>query len=60
MVQSRREARHELLVASDSDIRVKPDYLRRLISPFSPAVGCGHTPRPGLTRELRSGRRAHE
>ena len=36
-----REARHELLVASDSDIRVKPDYLRRVVSPFrDPSVGA--------------------
>jgi ceramide glucosyltransferase len=34
-------ARHELLVASDSDIRVKPDYLRRVVSPFhDPSVGA--------------------
>jgi ceramide glucosyltransferase len=36
-----REARHELLVVSDSDIRVKPDYLRRVVSPFrDPSVGA--------------------
>jgi ceramide glucosyltransferase len=36
-----REAQHELLVASDSDIRVKPDYLRRVVSPFrDPSVGA--------------------
>jgi ceramide glucosyltransferase len=29
-----REARHDLLVISDSDIRVRPDYLRRVVSPF--------------------------
>jgi ceramide glucosyltransferase len=34
-------ARHELLVMSDSDIRVEPDYLRRVVSPFrDPAVGA--------------------
>jgi ceramide glucosyltransferase len=36
-----REARHELLVVSDSDIRVKSDYLRRVVSPFGdPSVGA--------------------
>jgi ceramide glucosyltransferase len=35
------EARHELLVISDSDIRVKSDYLRCVVSPFrDPAVGA--------------------
>ena len=35
------EARHELLVMSDGDIRVKPDYLRRVVSPFrDPSVGA--------------------
>jgi ceramide glucosyltransferase len=27
-------ARYEILVASDSDMRVRPDYLRRLVAPF--------------------------
>ena len=35
-----REASHDLLVISDSDIRVRPDYLRRVVSPFGdPRVG---------------------
>jgi ceramide glucosyltransferase len=35
------EARHEFLVVSDSDIRVKPDYLRSVVAPFrDPAVGA--------------------
>ena len=35
------EARHELLVMSDGDIRVKPDYLRCVVSPFrDPSVGA--------------------
>jgi ceramide glucosyltransferase len=34
-------ARHELLVMSDSDIRVKPDYLRYVVSPLrDPSVGA--------------------
>jgi ceramide glucosyltransferase len=35
------EARHELLVMSDSDVRVKPDYLRSVVSPLrDPSVGA--------------------
>jgi ceramide glucosyltransferase len=35
------EAQYELLVMSDSDIRVKPDYLRGVVSPFrDPRVGA--------------------
>jgi ceramide glucosyltransferase len=30
-------AKHELLVLCDSDMRVEPDYLRRLVAPFRPA-----------------------
>jgi ceramide glucosyltransferase len=34
-------ARHELLVMSDSDIRVNPDYLRCVVSPFrDPSMGA--------------------
>jgi ceramide glucosyltransferase len=32
-----REARHELLVMSDSDIVVEPDYLRAIVAPFRDA-----------------------
>jgi len=36
-----REARYPILVISDSDIRVQPDYLRALASPFrDPQVGA--------------------
>jgi ceramide glucosyltransferase len=34
-----REARHELLVMSDSDVRVTPDFLKRLAREFHPRVG---------------------
>ncbi len=41
------EARHEILVISDSDVRVKPDYLRTVVSPFRNlqvgAVTCLYT-----------------
>lgn len=34
-------ARHELLVISDSDVRVEPDYLREVVKPFAdPLVGA--------------------
>ena len=35
-----RQARHGVLVMSDSDIRVRPDYLRTMVAPLAdPAVG---------------------
>jgi ceramide glucosyltransferase len=34
------EARHEILLVNDSDIRVEPDYLRRVVAPLAdPSVG---------------------
>jgi ceramide glucosyltransferase len=32
-----KEARHELLVMTDSDVRVPPDYLREVVAPFADA-----------------------
>ena len=61
------EARHDLLVISDSDIRVTPEYLKTVVAPFrDPQVGavtCLYTgspdgPLPGVrTRDASWGRR---
>jgi len=40
LAQMVREARHEFLIVNDSDIRVEPDYLRRVLAPLTdPKVG---------------------
>jgi ceramide glucosyltransferase len=40
LIQMAREARHENLIVSDSDIRVPSDYLRRVMTPLAdPAIG---------------------
>ncbi len=35
------QAKHDLLVLCDSDMRVEPDYLRRLVAPFRPGQAQG-------------------
>jgi ceramide glucosyltransferase len=40
LAQMARQARHEHLIVNDSDIRVEPDYLRRVLGPLAdPKVG---------------------
>lgn len=41
LVRMANEARHEVLVINDSDVRVKPDYLRTVVAPLQdPNIGC--------------------
>ncbi len=41
LVRLAQEARHELLVINDSDVRVEEDYLRDVVAPFANSkVGC--------------------
>ncbi len=40
LAQMVREARYELIIVNDSDIRVEPDYLRRILAPLNdPKIG---------------------
>lgn len=40
LVHMMRHAKHDVLVLSDADIRVRPDYLKQMVAPLSdPAVG---------------------
>jgi ceramide glucosyltransferase len=46
-----RHARHNVLVMSDGDIRVRPDYLRAMVAPLAdPAVGLTTTLYRGVAR----------
>jgi ceramide glucosyltransferase len=37
-------ARHDLVVVSDADVRLRPDYLRMIVAPLAdPSVGCATT-----------------
>jgi ceramide glucosyltransferase len=41
MIGGLKHARHEYLVISDSDVRLRPDYLKTIIAPLeNPEVGC--------------------
>ncbi len=44
MIGGLKHARHDILVISDSDILLKPDYLKTIVAPLSdPEVGCACT-----------------
>jgi ceramide glucosyltransferase len=37
-------ARHDVMVVSDADVRLRPDYLKTIVAPLAdPAVGCATT-----------------
>src|SRR5581483_11717991 len=41
LVGGLKHARHDILVISDSDVRLRPDYLKTIVAPLAdPAVGC--------------------
>jgi ceramide glucosyltransferase len=52
LVHMVRQARHGILVMSDSDIRVRPDYLRAMVGPMADPEG---DPRVALTTTLYRG-----
>jgi ceramide glucosyltransferase len=44
MIGGLRHAKHDMLIISDSDVRLRPDYLKTVIAPLAdPAVGCACT-----------------
>jgi ceramide glucosyltransferase len=44
MIGGLRHARHDILVISDSDVLLKPDYLKTIVAPLNdPGVGCACT-----------------
>jgi len=44
MIGGLRHARHDILVISDSDVLLRPDYLKTIVAPLSdPNVGCACT-----------------
>jgi ceramide glucosyltransferase len=44
MIGGLRHARHDVLVISDSDVSLRPDYLKTIVAPLSdPEVGCACT-----------------
>jgi ceramide glucosyltransferase len=44
MIGGLRHARYDVLVISDSDVSLKPDYLKTIVSPLrDPSVGCACT-----------------
>jgi ceramide glucosyltransferase len=44
MIGGLQHAKHDVLVISDSDVRLRPDYLKTIVGPLSdPEVGCACT-----------------
>jgi len=60
LVRLTREARHDLFIVTDGDVRVQPDYLRNVVAPFrDPKVGAATclyvaTKETTLVQELQS------